>query len=69
MKIEFSTYAYRREYGHDPGGRGMWWFSFEGCYEFSHLGLYRDAKKACREYVKSVAPAGYTGTVIVKVET
>jgi len=68
MKIEFNTNYYENEYGKRPSGRGFWWFSFQG-YEFSHCGLYTEAKKACREYVKQVAPKDYIGDVIVKVET
>lgn len=68
MKIEFATGKYRYAYGHEPKGRGWWWFTFEG-YEFQATGTYTEAKKACRAYVKYVAPEGYAGNVIVTVET
>ena len=68
MTIEFSDSEYRWTYGHGPRGRGGWWFFFEG-HEFFHCGTYSEAKKACREYIKSIAPADYTGHVIVKVGT
>lgn len=68
MKIEFSTRDYQWTYGKQPKGRGYWFFFFEG-YEFSASGTYAEAKKACKEYVKHVAPKGYAETVIVKVGT
>lgn len=68
MNIEFSDSEYRWAYGHAPRGRGWWWFTFEG-HEFSYSGLYSEAKAACRQYIKSVAPAGYSGSVTVKVGT
>lgn len=68
MKVEFNTYAYECEYGKRPSGRGSWFFSFEGRYTFDYCGLYSEAKKACRDYVKKVAPKDYVGTVTVKVE-
>ena len=67
MKIEFSDKEYRYEYGKAPRGYGWWLFKFEG-YEFSSKGTLTDAKKACREYIKKVAPADYVGTVIVNIE-
>ena len=69
MKIEFSTRNYEWTYGKSPRGRGGWWFFFEGTYEFSYVGTYAEAKKACRDYIKSIAPADYVGTVIVEVGT
>lgn len=67
MKIDFYTDKYEHEYGKAPKGRGWWFFSFEG-YTFNFTGLYGEAKKACRNYIKNVAPAGYADTVIVIVE-
>ena len=67
MKIEFLTSKYVYNAGHEPKGRGWWWFTFEG-YEFQATGTYSEAKKACRAYVKSVAPEDYIGTVYVTVE-
>lgn len=69
MKITFNDSEYRWAYGHGPRGRGFWWFFFEGCYSFNHCGTYTEAKKACKEYVKSVAPKGYDKDVEVKVGT
>lgn len=66
MKIEFSNWEYMKSHGKAPKGRGMWFFSFEG-YEFEAWGSLTEAKKACREYVKKVAPKGYVGTVVVSV--
>ena len=67
MKIEFTDREYRFENGRAPKGYGFWIFRFEG-YEFTHTGTLTDAKKACRAFVKSVAPDGYVGTVMVNVE-
>lgn len=66
MKIEFSSWEYLKAYGKEPKGRGWWIFFFEG-YEFSAVGTLTEAKRACREYVKSVAPKGYKETVVVKI--
>lgn len=68
MTIEFNDSEYRWTYGKQPKGRGYWWFFFEG-YEFSAYGTFSEAKKACIARVRSVAPAGYEGHVIVKVGT
>ena len=66
MRIEFDDSEYKYEYGKAPKGRGFWFFFFEG-YEFGKCGTYAEAKKACKEYVKQVAPTDYVGTVTVKV--
>lgn len=66
MRIEFSDREYRYENGKAPKGFGFWGFSFEG-YEFWKSGTLTEAKKACKEYVKQVAPADYVGTVIVNI--
>lgn len=66
MKIEFTANTYKYEHGKAPKGYGYWMFSFEG-YEFGAQGTLAEAKKKCREYIKSVAPAGYVGTVFVVV--
>lgn len=68
MDIIFETGKFERTYGHAPRGRGYWWFSFEGM-EFSHLGTYADAKKACKKHIREIAPHGYVGIVTVTVET
>lgn len=68
MRIEFSDTEYRWENGKAPKGRGWWLFKFEGQYEFSFTGTLTEAKKACRKYVKQVAPADYVGTVRVNIE-
>ena len=68
MKIEFSTRDYEWAYGKQPRGRGWWWFTFEG-YEYSTCGTFTEARKACRDYIKSLAPKGYTQTVRVLVGT
>lgn len=68
MTIEFSDAEYRWAYGKQPKGRGFWWFFFEG-QEFSAWCTFSEAKKACIAHVRSVAPAGYKGHVIVKVGT
>lgn len=67
MKIEFNTSKYTWEYGKAPKGRGWWFFTFEG-YDFSTSGTYADAKKACKDYIKEIAPSDYVGTVYVTVE-
>ena len=67
MKIEFTDSRYRFEAGHAPKGYGYWGFKFEGSYEFWHSGTLTEAKKACRKYVREVAPEGYTETVYVDI--
>lgn len=67
ITIDFTTREYVRDHGKAPRGYGRWGFEFEGCYEFWHTGTFAECKKACREYVKSVAPEGYTGFVTVNV--
>lgn len=67
MKIVFTDREYRIEHGRSPKGRGWWLFKFEG-YEFDCTGTLTEAKKKCREYVRSVAPADYSGVVYVNVE-
>lgn len=66
MTIEFMSREYMREHGRQPKGRGFWGFEFEG-HEFWHNGTLAECKKACREYVKTVAPEGYTGFVTVNI--
>lgn len=68
MKFEWSTSEYRWTYGHEPKGRGFWFFRAEG-YEFSAQGTYSEAKRIVKEQIKAVAPEGYKGTVTVKVLT
>jgi hypothetical protein len=68
MTIEFSTRDYRWAYGKEPRGRGWWWFFFEG-QEFSACGTYTEAKRACVERVRELAPKGYKGHVVVTVGT
>lgn len=67
MKIEFSTWEYLKEHGKEPKGWGWWMFTFEG-YLFEATGTLTEAKKKCREFVKAVAPKGYSETVTVNVE-
>lgn len=67
MTIEFTTRDYQWAHGRMPKGRGWWMFEFEG-YNFEHQGTLTEAKKACREYIKKMAPADYVGTVYVNVE-
>ena len=67
MKINFSDNEYKCEHGRAPKGYGYWGFSFEGSYEFWATGTLTEAKKACRQYVKEVAPEGYAENVTVKV--
>ena len=66
MKIEFLSREFINEHGKAPKGYGHWLFQFEG-YEYWTHGTLTEAKKACREYIKSVAPAGYAGTVYVNI--
>ena len=66
MKIEFTDKEYRFENGHAPKGFGYWGFQFEG-HEFWASGTLTDAKKACKEEIKRLAPDGYTGYVIVNI--
>lgn len=67
MRIEFSNSEYMREHGKPPKGRGWWMFKFEGSYEFEASGTLTEAKSKCREYVRSVAPEGYSETVVVTI--
>lgn len=68
MAIEFKTGNYEWEHGRSPKGRGFWGFTFEG-YEFWQQGTFAEAKKACKAYIKELAPADYVGTVFVEVLT
>lgn len=68
-QIEFNTSNYRWTYGHEPKGYGVWAFSFEGHEWFAPAGTYTQAKKACIQHIKEIAPADYDGYVIVKVLT
>lgn len=68
MTIEFKTNEYERTYGHKPRGRGWWWFTFEGT-DFQATGTYTEAKKACSQYIRSIAPHGYKEIVFVTVGT
>lgn len=67
MRIEFTDREYRFEHGKTPRGYGYWLFTFEG-YSYSATGTLTTAKVKCREYVKTVAPKGCVGTVIVNIE-
>ena len=67
MKIEFSDKEYRYENDRAPKGYGRWGFAFEDKYEFWATGTLTEAKKSCREYIKTVAPKGYEGTVEVNI--
>ena len=67
MKIEFTDTEYRFEHGKAPRGYGVWLFAFEG-YTFEARGTLTEAKKACRNHIRVIAPADYVGTVIVNVE-
>lgn len=67
MRIEFSDREYRYEHDRAPRGRGWWFFTFEG-HEFEHTGTLTEAKQACREYIRKIAPADYAGTVRVNIE-
>lgn len=66
MRIEFSTREYENEHGVKPRGYGFWLFEFEG-YEYEAKGTLTEAKKACKKYVKEVAPEDYTGEVYVNI--
>lgn len=66
MKIEFTTREYQWEHGKTPKGTGYWMFDFEG-YQFEAWGTLTEAKKACKEYIKKIAPKDYTETVYVNV--
>lgn len=67
MDIVFTTREYEAEHGHKPRGYGYWWFTFEG-FEFQAKGTLTEAKKACRQHIKSIVPQGYRETVFVNVE-
>ena len=67
MTIEFTTREYQWVHGRMPKGRGWWMFKFEG-YNFEHIGTLTEAKKACKEYIKKLAPVDYVGIVYVNVE-
>ena len=67
MTIVFKDGEYRFEHGHAPKGFGHWCFTFEG-YERWERGTLTEAKKKCRQYIRQLAPAGYSGTVYVNVE-
>lgn len=66
MRIEFTEREYWREHGKAPKGRGHWGFEFEG-HTFWTAGTLTEAKKACRDEVRRVAPEGYTGMVYVNI--
>ncbi len=66
MTIYFTTREYEMEHGRKPRGRGGWMFEFEG-YEYVAIGTLTEAKKKCREYIKEIAPEGYTEDVYVNV--
>ena len=66
MKIEFMTREYQYEHEKMPKGYGYWMFEFEG-YQFEARGTLAEAKKACREEIKRLAPQDYVGTVFVNV--
>ena len=68
MTIEFTDREYIREHGHAPRGRGCWMFSFEG-YEYTArcCQTLTEAKKEVKEYIKKIAPEGYTGFVYVNI--
>ena len=66
MKIEFLTREYLIEHGRRPRGYGWWIFEFEGR-EFTAHGTLTEAKKACRDEIKRIAPKNYDGWVYVNV--
>lgn len=68
MTIEFNDSEYRWTYGKAPKGLGTWAFKFEGHEFFAH-GTYAEAKKACKNEIKRLAPKDYDGFVSVKVLT
>ena len=55
MTIEFTNREYMCEHGRQPKGYGRWGFEFEG-YEFWATGTLTEAKRACKAYIKEIAP-------------
>ena len=66
MKINFMTREYEASHGKKPRGKGLWWFEIQD-EEFQAYGTLTEAKKACREHIKQMAPKQYTDTVYVNV--
>ena len=74
MRIEFSNDKYIASHGRAPRGYGSWAFSYRAECDlrasepvFFHGKTLGDAKKAMREHIKSIAPAGFKGWVEVLV--
>lgn len=66
MRIWFDDNEYRYEHNKAPKGYGCWGFTFEG-HEFWAHGTLTEAKKACRQEVKRLAPKNYKDDVWVNV--
>ena len=66
MTISFTDREYKIEHGKAPKGFGFWGFTFEG-YEFWASGTLTEAKKACRNHIKELAPENYKGFVSVNI--
>lgn len=57
MKIEFNDTEYMKAYGHNPKGRGTWWFNIFGeQYQAGCLKTLTEAKKEVREHIKNTRP-------------
>lgn len=67
MDIEFLTREYEAEHGRKPRGYGWWYFTFEGM-DFSATGTLTEAKRACKQHIRDIAPHGYIETVYVNIE-
>ena len=66
MKIEFTDREYWHSHMKAPKGRGHWAFEFNGQILWV-AGTLSEAKRACKEEIRKIVPADYTGTVWVKI--
>jgi hypothetical protein len=68
--FEFDTKAYQWTHGRHPKGYGTWAFQFQGSKPvWAPAGTYGAAKLWVKQHIRQLAPADYTGTVIVTVCT
>lgn len=64
--VVFLMREYTSEHGRAPRGRGYWGFEFEDM-EYWTQGTLTEAKKACIQHIREIAPQGYNDTVLVNV--
>lgn len=64
----FDSHQFVMSHMRRPKGFGSWAFEFEGKGPvFTPAMTYGDAKKWIAKHIKTVAPADFTGAVLVKV--